>query len=203
MLYSERWTKQLERMKRSPLTQNISLCDPEPLLFMQNNNSNSFSVAVSLMIVSLKGGKLIYYCLFVCFCKMTFFFPFTCKSLLLQFTHCLGFLVFFLLLPWKVCVCSVGSPVPVHYPTSLHSDPRVLPEPVASLRASHCSPVFYLLDNGKRRDVADLGLAIIICFIYYFFWGGGYFFNLYPSDRWWFCVAPCMPAAFAVLWVPF
>lgn len=49
-------------------------------------------------------------------------------------------------------VCSVGSPVPVHYPTSLHNDPRVLPEPVASLRASHCSPVFYLLDNGKRRD---------------------------------------------------
>ncbi|CAF96436.1 unnamed protein product, partial [Tetraodon nigroviridis] len=39
------------------------------------------------------------------------------------------------------------SPTSVHYPTSLHSDPRVLPEPVASLRASHCSPVFYLLDN--------------------------------------------------------
>lgn len=56
--------------------------------------------------------------------------------------------------PWKVCVCSVGSPVPVHYPTSLHNDPRVLPEPVASLRASHCSPVFYLLDNGKRRGVS-------------------------------------------------
>ncbi|KAM4559480.1 syntaxin-binding protein 5-like isoform 11-T11 [Odontesthes bonariensis] len=49
--------------------------------------------------------------------------------------------------PTSVCVCSVGSPVPVHYPTSLHNDPRVLPEPVASLRASHCSPVFYLLDN--------------------------------------------------------
>ncbi|XP_036065576.1 syntaxin-binding protein 5-like isoform X11 [Oryzias melastigma] len=41
------------------------------------------------------------------------------------------------------------SPTSVHYPTSLHNDPRVLPEPVASLRASHCSPVFYLLDNVK------------------------------------------------------
>lgn len=51
-------------------------------------------------------------------------------------------------------VCSVGFPIPVHYPTSLHNDPRVLPEPVASLRASHCSPVFYLLDNGKKRDVS-------------------------------------------------
>ncbi|XP_034430954.1 syntaxin-binding protein 5-like isoform X2 [Hippoglossus hippoglossus] len=39
------------------------------------------------------------------------------------------------------------SPTSVQYPTSLHNDPRVLPEPVASLRASHCSPVFYLLDN--------------------------------------------------------
>ncbi|XP_069388896.1 syntaxin-binding protein 5-like isoform X10 [Paralichthys olivaceus] len=41
------------------------------------------------------------------------------------------------------------SPTSVQYPTSLHNDPRVLPEPVASLRASHCSPVFYLLDNVK------------------------------------------------------
>ncbi|XP_060909725.1 syntaxin-binding protein 5-like isoform X5 [Labrus mixtus] len=41
------------------------------------------------------------------------------------------------------------SPTSVHYPTSLHNDPRILPEPVASLRASHCSPVFYLLDNVK------------------------------------------------------
>ncbi|XP_071351274.1 syntaxin-binding protein 5-like isoform X1 [Trachinotus anak] len=41
------------------------------------------------------------------------------------------------------------SPTSVHYPTSLHNEPRVLPEPVASLRASHCSPVFYLLDNVK------------------------------------------------------
>ncbi|XP_035859948.1 syntaxin-binding protein 5-like isoform X6 [Sander lucioperca] len=39
------------------------------------------------------------------------------------------------------------SPTSVHYSTSLHNDPRVLPEPVVSLRASHCSPVFYLLDN--------------------------------------------------------
>ncbi|XP_034741994.1 syntaxin-binding protein 5-like isoform X4 [Etheostoma cragini] len=41
------------------------------------------------------------------------------------------------------------SPTSVHYSTSLHNDPRVLPEPVVSLRASHCSPVFYLLDNVK------------------------------------------------------
>nr|XP_020450326.1 syntaxin-binding protein 5-like isoform X5 [Monopterus albus] len=41
------------------------------------------------------------------------------------------------------------SPTSAHYPTSLHNDPRVLPEPVASLRASHCSPVYYLLDNVK------------------------------------------------------
>ncbi|KAK2906260.1 hypothetical protein Q8A73_010203 [Channa argus] len=41
------------------------------------------------------------------------------------------------------------SPTSVHYPTSLHNDQRILPEPVASLRASHCSPVFYLLDNVK------------------------------------------------------
>nr|XP_004566109.1 syntaxin-binding protein 5-like isoform X10 [Maylandia zebra] len=58
--------------------------------------------------------------------------------------------------PTSVCVCSVGSPVPVHYPTSLHNDPRVLPEPVASLRASHCSPVFYLLDNGHASRRAML-----------------------------------------------
>ncbi|KAM6986073.1 syntaxin-binding protein 5-like isoform 4-T4 [Aplochiton taeniatus] len=39
------------------------------------------------------------------------------------------------------------SPTSVPYPTSIHNDPRILPEPVASLRASHYSPVFYLLDN--------------------------------------------------------
>uniref|UniRef100_A0A3B5R1S1 Syntaxin-binding protein 5-like n=1 Tax=Xiphophorus maculatus TaxID=8083 RepID=A0A3B5R1S1_XIPMA len=44
------------------------------------------------------------------------------------------------------------SPTSVHYPTSLHNDPRILPEPVASLRASHCSPVFYLLDNESREN---------------------------------------------------
>ncbi|KAM9484430.1 LOW QUALITY PROTEIN: syntaxin-binding protein 5-like [Salvelinus alpinus] len=38
------------------------------------------------------------------------------------------------------------SPTSVPY---LHYDPRSMPEPVASLRASHCSPVFYLLDNVK------------------------------------------------------
>lgn len=59
----------------------------------------------------------------------------------------------------KVCICSVGSPFPVHYPTSLHNDPRILPEPVASLRASHCSPVFYLLDNGKKRDVSQISAS--------------------------------------------
>ncbi|XP_054603071.1 syntaxin-binding protein 5-like isoform X15 [Nothobranchius furzeri] len=48
------------------------------------------------------------------------------------------------------------SPTSVHYPTSLHNDPRVLPEPVASLRASHCSPVFYLLDNGHASRRAML-----------------------------------------------
>lgn len=37
---------------------------------------------------------------------------------------------------------------------------------MASLRASHCSPVFYLLDNGKRRNVSALGLHVIICFIH-------------------------------------
>uniref|UniRef100_A0A8C7M8P0 Syntaxin-binding protein 5-like n=1 Tax=Oncorhynchus kisutch TaxID=8019 RepID=A0A8C7M8P0_ONCKI len=41
------------------------------------------------------------------------------------------------------------SPTSVPYPSSLHYDPRSMPEPVASLRASHCSPVFYLLDNVK------------------------------------------------------
>lgn len=102
-----------------------------------------------------------------------------------------------------MCVCSVGSPVPVHYPSSLHSEPRVLPEPVASLRASHCSPVFYLLDNGKRRDAADLGLAIIICFICSFDWGGGLL--LWPltlGQVMVVCRASCMPAVLAVLWVP-
>ncbi|XP_028993299.1 syntaxin-binding protein 5-like isoform X7 [Betta splendens] len=48
------------------------------------------------------------------------------------------------------------SPTSVHYPTSLHNDPRILPEPVASLRASHCSPVFYLLDNGYASRRAML-----------------------------------------------
>ncbi|XP_061578927.1 syntaxin-binding protein 5-like, partial [Cololabis saira] len=42
------------------------------------------------------------------------------------------------------------SPTSVHYSTFLHNDQHVLPEPVASLRASHCSPVFHLLDNVKR-----------------------------------------------------
>ncbi|XP_046903320.1 LOW QUALITY PROTEIN: syntaxin-binding protein 5-like [Hypomesus transpacificus] len=41
------------------------------------------------------------------------------------------------------------SPTSVPYPSTLHNDPRVLPEAVANLRATHCSPVFYLLDNVK------------------------------------------------------
>ncbi|KAI4885911.1 hypothetical protein NFI96_008931, partial [Prochilodus magdalenae] len=35
----------------------------------------------------------------------------------------------------------------VPYPSSLHNDPRGTAEPVSNLRASHYSPVFYLLDN--------------------------------------------------------
>lgn len=130
-------------------------------LFTQNNNGDHCSIAVSLMIVMFsfaasnwRAETQTYYCLF--------HFP----SLLPASPYCpTSPTLSAFLLPLKVCVCSVGSPVPVHYPTSLHNDPRVLPEPVASLRASHCSPVFYLLDNGKRRDISDLGLSIIICFI--------------------------------------
>lgn len=61
---------------------------------------------------------------------------------------------------------------PVHYPTSLHNDPRVLPEPVASLRASHCSPVFYLLDNGKRRNSSSISASswTSACFHFSFVW---------------------------------
>nr|XP_054603063.1 syntaxin-binding protein 5-like isoform X7 [Nothobranchius furzeri] len=51
------------------------------------------------------------------------------------------------------------SPTSVHYPTSLHNDPRVLPEPVASLRASHCSPVFYLLDNATHSVPRGLHIS--------------------------------------------
>ncbi|XP_036400778.1 syntaxin-binding protein 5-like isoform X3 [Megalops cyprinoides] len=39
------------------------------------------------------------------------------------------------------------SPTSVLHPTSLHNDPRTMHEPVANLKASHYSPVFYLLDN--------------------------------------------------------
>ncbi|XP_066542302.1 syntaxin-binding protein 5-like isoform X3 [Hoplias malabaricus] len=41
------------------------------------------------------------------------------------------------------------SPTSVPYPSSLHSDPRAAAEPMSNLRASHYSPVFYLLDNVK------------------------------------------------------
>ncbi|KAG7467302.1 hypothetical protein MATL_G00151890 [Megalops atlanticus] len=44
------------------------------------------------------------------------------------------------------------SPTSVPYPTSLHNDPRSLPEPVANLKASHYSPVFHLLDNVRGPD---------------------------------------------------
>ncbi|XP_015219332.2 syntaxin-binding protein 5-like isoform X3 [Lepisosteus oculatus] len=39
------------------------------------------------------------------------------------------------------------SPTSVPYPTTLHNDPRTLPDTPANLKASHYSPVFYLLDN--------------------------------------------------------
>lgn len=69
---------------------------------------------------------------------------------------------------------------PVHYPTSLHNDPRVLPEPVASLRASHCSPVFYLLDNGKRRNSSSISasswtsacFSFLFCLAWFYLYGG-------------------------------
>ncbi|KAG9271182.1 syntaxin-binding protein 5-like isoform X1 [Astyanax mexicanus] len=41
------------------------------------------------------------------------------------------------------------SPTSVPYPSSIHNDPRATAEPVSNLRASHYSPVFYLLDNVK------------------------------------------------------
>ncbi|XP_037395461.1 syntaxin-binding protein 5-like isoform X10 [Pygocentrus nattereri] len=44
------------------------------------------------------------------------------------------------------------SPTSVPYPSSLHNDPRGTAEPVSNLRASHYSPVFYLLDNESREN---------------------------------------------------
>ncbi|XP_066542308.1 syntaxin-binding protein 5-like isoform X8 [Hoplias malabaricus] len=44
------------------------------------------------------------------------------------------------------------SPTSVPYPSSLHSDPRAAAEPMSNLRASHYSPVFYLLDNESREN---------------------------------------------------
>ncbi|KAK1797726.1 hypothetical protein P4O66_008092 [Electrophorus voltai] len=43
------------------------------------------------------------------------------------------------------------SPTSVACSSSAHTDPRGTAEPVCNLRASHYSPVFYLLDNGKSR----------------------------------------------------
>ena len=68
-----------------------------------------------------------------------------------DFSCSILFIVCFSLLT-NLLFCSVGFPVPVPYPSTLHNDPRVLPEAVANLRATHCSPVFYLLDNGKKRE---------------------------------------------------
>ncbi|XP_037395460.1 syntaxin-binding protein 5-like isoform X7 [Pygocentrus nattereri] len=48
------------------------------------------------------------------------------------------------------------SPTSVPYPSSLHNDPRGTAEPVSNLRASHYSPVFYLLDNGYASRRAML-----------------------------------------------
>ncbi|KAM9486199.1 syntaxin-binding protein 5-like isoform 4-T4 [Clarias gariepinus] len=39
------------------------------------------------------------------------------------------------------------SPTSVPYSSYVHNEPRGTPEPVSNLRASHYSPVFYLLDN--------------------------------------------------------
>ncbi|XP_066563061.1 syntaxin-binding protein 5-like [Amia ocellicauda] len=41
------------------------------------------------------------------------------------------------------------SPTSVPYPSTHQNDPRSLPDPPANLKASHYSPVFYLLDNVK------------------------------------------------------
>src|SRR4029434_2753023 len=47
-----------------------------------------------------------------------------------------------------VGVCVFVIAVPFH--PSLHSDQRAQGDSLSSMRSSHCSPVFYLLDNGKR-----------------------------------------------------
>lgn len=82
--------------KKSPPTQNMSTCDPEPLLFVQLPNCTALIVAALLcrswsQWSRFSEGGESNQILFVCFCKMTFFLPFTCKSLLFQFTHSLGF----------------------------------------------------------------------------------------------------------------
>ncbi|RXM29937.1 Syntaxin-binding protein 5-like [Acipenser ruthenus] len=41
------------------------------------------------------------------------------------------------------------SPTSVPPPTTSHNDPRTFPDTPANVKASHCSPVFYLLDNVK------------------------------------------------------
>ncbi|KAK6487043.1 syntaxin-binding protein 5-like isoform X1 [Huso huso] len=41
------------------------------------------------------------------------------------------------------------SPTSVPPPTTSHNDPRTFPDTPANVKASHCSPVFYFLDNVK------------------------------------------------------
>lgn len=51
-----------------------------------------------------------------------------------------------------MCVFVVALWFPVPYSSYVHNEPRGTAEPVSNLRASHYSPVFYLLDNGKTQD---------------------------------------------------
>ncbi|XP_046699854.1 syntaxin-binding protein 5-like isoform X9 [Silurus meridionalis] len=44
------------------------------------------------------------------------------------------------------------SPTSVPYSSYVHNEPRGTPDPVSNLRASHYSPVFYLLDNESREN---------------------------------------------------
>ncbi|KAB5576814.1 hypothetical protein PHYPO_G00202840 [Pangasianodon hypophthalmus] len=44
------------------------------------------------------------------------------------------------------------SPTSVPYSSYVHNEPRGTAEPVSNLRASHYSPVFYLLDNESREN---------------------------------------------------
>ncbi|KAJ8388560.1 hypothetical protein AAFF_G00132740 [Aldrovandia affinis] len=61
------------------------------------------------------------------------------------------------------------SPTSVLHPFSLHAEHRGVPEPVASLKAGHYSPVFHLLDNGKRASRGGAGDVIFIIIIFIIF----------------------------------